>query len=167
METSFRKQKILFAATLWLLIAIGKVWYNSATVEDLLFILKPLKGSLELLGYADFRLTPEGYLNAQNYLISKDCSGFNFWLISTLVIGFAIGRKANYKIWLIPAIVILSYTATQLANISRISCLTFASDFISIGTTLHPAIGSVVYLSLLLSLYILFTSPLKNLTHVH
>jgi exosortase K len=150
------KRKILYAGAIWSGVGVAKFWYNTVTAAELLFILKPLKLALELFGYPNFWLTADGYLNAQNYLISKDCSGFNFWLITTVVLGFAAGKLYQYKAWVLPLTLIGSYLLTQLANISRISCLTLAGNFVYVEPLLHLTIGSLVYLSLLFGFYSIF-----------
>ena len=163
---SIIKSSTLHLLLLWCLIIAAKLWHQQADADALNFLLAPTaKGSSLLLGL-DFGLSTEGYYSQQaSFLISRDCSGFNFWLIATLAGFLALMPRWKSAYRLIPAAVLLGYALTLLANVARICCLVLAGSFIQVPMELHLAIGVAVYLGLLIPYFLLLSKPLKLLSY--
>lgn len=155
-------RKIPYILSLWLVVLLAKLWYQECSWEQLSFILQPLKSILEGLISTRFTYTTNGYLCPEGYLITKDCSGFNFLLISFLTLGFSLGKKFNYNLIAFLATSLLAYTLTLFANTSRIISLISCELFFEVDSNLHLAIGTIVYLSILLIAYAFIHPPLNR-----
>ncbi|MDA3885531.1 MAG: exosortase K [Candidatus Delongbacteria bacterium] len=150
------------------LIAIGifilfKLGYKFSKNDSLIFLLKPIDKLVGLLtGSNSVYITETGYFHNQlNIFIDKSCAGFNFWIISFLMLTF-LGLKNSdnnlKKLLTIPLAITGAYFLTILVNTSRI----FASIVIQNQTSgffenqqhiIHEAIGIVTNLSFLILVY--------------
>jgi len=162
---------------LYYLIAIGifillKFGFTFAESDNLIFLLKPTNKFIELLtGSNSIYISDKGYFHNQlNIYIDKSCAGFNFWVLSFLMLTF-FGLKNldnNFKKMLtIPMALIGAYFFTVFANTSRI----FASIVIQNQTNsyfesqqhlIHESIGIITYLSFLIFMYFLANKILTN-----
>src|SRR5437016_1258435 len=82
---------IIFSIT-GLIFLLLKFWYASANNEDLGLFLKPTSNLVSLM--TGSKWTMEGgyiyYFKNLHITIEKSCSGFNFFLISFVVLAFSI-----------------------------------------------------------------------------
>lgn len=107
-------------------IAIGlKVFYFSASFNDVYFLIKPLNTATEFLTRHQSELINEvGFVyESQQIIINKSCSGFNLWVISYLMFSYmfisSIYKKLHY-LFIIPSALLLSYISALFINIIRV-----------------------------------------------
>jgi exosortase K len=162
----------LIAIVIFILLKFG---FTIANNDDLLFLLKPTDKLVGLLtGTNSIYSSDKGYFcNTLNVLIDKSCAGFNFWLLSFLMLTF-LGLKYSYnkfkRIFVIPLALIGAYFFTIFANTSRI----FVSIVIQNQTNniiknqqhnIHELLGIITNLSFLILLYFLTNKILKKRNH--
>ena len=145
------------------LFIILKVAFSLASVDDLLFLLKPTNSIVSLLADSQsIFIDNKGYYHQNlNILIDKSCAGFNFWLLSFLVFTYLLmGHTENRrKFFVVPTSLLLGYLLTVFVNSSRI----YASIIIQNQTAftqisqdyIHEAIGIITNLSFLILAYYL------------
>lgn len=167
--------KQFFRITFWLpLVAvlaiffIMKWWHTPNTTSDeLRFLLAPVS---QLVGWASgvrFTYLPEqGYFSDDlNIIINASCSGFNFWSLSFLMIGFVVflrvrGLSMVKKIVSIPILLGLSFWLAVFTNAFRIIFSLFIKKIepLVFGTRtptwLHQLEGTFIYLSFLVISYL-------------
>ena len=103
----------------------GKLWYRQAETESLLWLLQPSTTLLSWLSGMSYAYLPhEGYLREDRaFLVHKDCSGFNFFLLALLV-AFTIFLPRIRSLGALGkalfACTLASYLVTLLANTSRL-----------------------------------------------
>jgi exosortase K len=162
------------------LIAIGifilfKFGFIFADNDSLTFLLKPTDKFVGLLtGSNSIYISDNGYFhNELHIFIDKSCAGFNFWILSFLMLTF-LGVK-NFdnnlkKTLTIPLALIGAYFLTIFVNASRI----FASIVIQNQTSsyfenhqhlIHESIGIITNLSFLILVYSLTDRILTNRIH--
>lgn len=166
------KKTILTAATCFCFIAL-KFWYASASTGDLQFVLSPTKLLVEIVtGNPSTYLHNEGhYYPGLDIIISKSCSGFNFFMTCLLMLMILLFQKESRLGQLamrLPMVFLIAYGVTLLANCSRISTAVFLKPLVPPGlidpATLHESIGIVIYLSFLVTTYLLTEKQfLRNL----
>ena len=149
-----------------------KFGFRFAENDSLIFLLKPTKKFIELLtGSNSIYISDKGYYFSQlNFLIDKSCAGFNFWVLSFLMLTFlGLNNLNNHfkKMLTIPLALTGAYFFTIFANVSRI----FASIVIQNQTNsyfesqqhlIHESIGIITYLSFLIFMYFLANKILTN-----
>lgn len=163
---------------LYYLTAIGifillKYGYTIANNNDLIFLLKPTNILVGLLtGTKSVYSTGNGYFHQElNILIDKSCSGFNFWLLSFLMLTFLLLKyfKNNlHKVIIIPFTLMVAYLVTIFVNASRIFVSIIiqnqSDNFISekYQLILHESIGIITNLVFLIVVYYLTEKFLIN-----
>lgn len=158
-----------------ILFIIFKFAFTFADNDNLTFLLRPTNNFVELLtGSQSVYHSDNGYFHDElNILIDKSCSGFNFWLLSFLMLTFLALKhfdKHIYKALVIPTMLILAYFLTLFVNSSRI----FTSIIIQNQTNhllnngqhiIHEAIGVITNLSFLILAYFITEKLLLNRKH--
>ena len=118
-----------------LLIALGlKVYYSTASANELRWILAPTAWLVSLATGMEFRFEPYGgYLSLdRTFLIAPACSGVNFLIISFLVLTLGkLWRTSPHAFrWhFLPAAMSIAYLSTLAANTARISAAILLRPF--------------------------------------
>ncbi len=103
---------------------LAKLFYATATTEEMSFLLAPTTAFVELLTGLQFVSEPEGYYNAsRNILIDESCSGMNFFIIAfCMTIVYSLKHYASplHKAIFFVGSIIACYGLTIFANTSRI-----------------------------------------------
>ena len=151
-----------------------KLWYRTASVESLAFILRPISQVVEwIMGQSAIHIANEGFLFGDlNIIISKSCSGFNFFLtcllmlVVLLIINLHLIKK---KLSAGLIFLVITYVVTLTANCSRIITalhLKPYSQSLFPDDLVHAAIGIVTYCSFLIATYFLVEKIIiKKLTY--
>ncbi|MBC6996122.1 exosortase K [Neolewinella lacunae] len=142
--------KYLMAGLVFVLL---KWWHQTATAEELLFLLAPTDALVSTVtGSAGLWEPGSGYFHAgENMVIDASCSGFNFLLISYLLFSWLLlQRYGKWRmLWLA---MLLAWPLTILANFSRILTILLLGSMsphgLSAGTW-HEMQGAFVYFSVL------------------
>ncbi len=164
-ETIFSLE-FIFALTAFVGVLTLKLWYQTAEVVDLLWILYPTSKLVSLFSGESFLfINGQGFMRADSLvLINKGCSGINFLAIS---VSLAVYTSLHIKIAPFKKTIILvqsvfvAYCITIAANTSRIlgaMSLAPVQDIFSsskIADKLHMAEGMFVYLFFLIFLFFL------------
>ena len=144
-----------------------KVYYSTASVNQLRWILAPTTFLVELVSGSRFEFESyAGYINSEhNFIITASCAGVNFLITAFLMLSLG-------KLWrrrsqdgsqdpgwrLIPTAALFAYLCTLLANSVRISIALqlhgkrVATDWLS-PTEQHRLEGILVYFAFLLALF--------------
>jgi len=138
---------------LLLVFCLGKWWHQTATADDLLFLLMPTDVLVSAtLGQTGVWQVGEGYLHqSHNMIINASCAGFNFLILSFLMLGWILLNRWN-NWWPILAALVLAWPLTILANTSRILTITLLADTSPNGLSAgawHELQGAFVYFSIL------------------
>ncbi len=160
------RRKIWILGFSALIMAAGlKLFYSTASVNDLKFVLAPTAFLVELVTNETFRFESyAGYMNADHsFLIASSCSGLNFLITSFLMLVLVpLWKKRNVpaKWRLLPFALVAAYLATILANTVRVSVALLMhrmdADLIWINPEqLHRFEGIFVYFGFLLILLVL------------
>lgn len=156
-----------------LVFVVLKIIFKYANTEQLEFLLKPTNKIVEIItnSNSEYVFKKGFYHESLNIIIDKSCSGFNFWLISFLMLSFLLLQNfINKKMRLIvlPLALSLAYFITILVNSSRILIAVFAQNtFIKMHADyswLHQAEGSFVYLFSLVLVYLTTELLLKKIS---
>jgi len=152
----------LTALGLFVLLKLG---FTVADNDSMAFLLRPINSAIELLtGSKAIYFPDKGFYHERlDVLIDKSCSGFNYLLLSFVMLVFLTVKyttKQISKACMVPVSMLAAYVLTIFANTSRI--------FISIviehknihflqehQAVLHEAIGVLTYLSFLVLTYLL------------
>ncbi|WP_366893997.1 exosortase K [uncultured Aquimarina sp.] len=147
------------------LFLVFKLGFKYANHEDLIFLIKPTDTLISsLTGSTSVYIENEGYYNNHlDILIDKSCAGFNFWVLSFLMIMFLLLKYAKshlQRIASIPVALLFTFVLTIIVNTSRIYVLIVAqnrlSSLLSIETTvIHESIGILINLSFLIITYLM------------
>lgn len=162
------KSKVVWSAQLAvvLLCALAlKLYYSSATPDELLWILAPTTKLVELLSGRSFAFESyTGYMSSDHtFVIAVPCAGVNFLITALLMLGLRRLWRAPLQSmsWrFLPIAIVTAYLATLIANTVRI-CIALEIQRRSIqvsGLTdnqLHRLEGIVVYFGFLLLLFML------------
>ena len=167
-------------AAVILLAAALKLYYSSAGVDDLRWILAPTAFLVELTTGLGFYFEAHvGYMSIdRTFLIALPCSGVNFLIVAFLTLGLRRLLGDNVTWWSLGLAVVIAYLATIVANTARISVaiqlrdLAPSLDWLE-PEDLHRLEGIAVYFAALLVLYFVdewFGSgsrncPLERTTH--
>lgn len=164
------KNLVFYTITILIFILL-KLGYTMADNKDLNFLIKPTSRLIDLATSSGSTFVSEsGYYNKKlNIVIDKSCSGFNFWIISFLMLYFlALNflKNTSYKIIAIPAILIIAFILTIFVNTSRILFSVFIHRFINPKVAwMHQAEGTFIYLSFLIIMYLGFNFLFIKLTN--
>lgn len=149
-----------------LMIAGGlKVHYSTASVNDLRWLLAPTCIFVEFVTGETFEFEAyAGYMNADNsYLIAASCSGVNFLITAFLMLALLRLWKREAGWAMIPAIFVIAYLTTIVANTVRIAVAIrlhrMSPDMIWVNPEqLHRFEGIFIYFGFLLLLFVLTES---------
>lgn len=144
-----------------------KFLYTKAASDDLLLLLSPVNFFVGLFtGQTSFYELEIGYIySGLNISITKECSGFQFWVLSFLIFSIStqtLLRKSGVKLLSILLIFFLTYLITLIANTSRIICsIYFMTPLTWINLSsiqIHEILGVIIHLLFLVAFYLLFQS---------
>ncbi len=165
------KNSIYYLVAIILFIVL-KFAFAAADTDNLTFLLGPVNKIVQLVtGSHSVYITGNGYYhNELNVLINKSCSGFNFFLLSFLMIVFRsviFLNKQFHKTLLIPAGLITAYLLAIFVNSSRIiASICFQKHantiFPDSHSIVHESIGVITNLSFLILIYYLTEKLLTN-----
>src|SRR5678815_1471458 len=142
-----------------------KLYYSTASVNQLRWILAPTSAIVELVSGSRFEFESyAGYINSdRSFVIAASCAGVNFLITSFLMLSLRElwrDRSRNISWAFIPVAAFFAYSATLLANTVRISTalrlrqMSFETSWLSPGE-LHRLEGIVIYFGFLLLLFLL------------
>lgn len=144
-------------------VALGlKLFYSTATVDDLRWVLAPTTFLVETLTGRQFTFESQaGYMSSDHtFLIAASCSGVNFLIIAFLLLAIGKFWRDRTMEWrYLPVAILVAYIATLLANTVRIVIALSMRDVdFELGWTtldgLHRLEGVVVYFGSLLLLFV-------------
>ena len=143
--------------------AVIKLYYSTASVNDLLWILAPTTILVEFVTRESFTFESyAGYMSSDHsFLIAASCSGVNFFITAFLLLSLRKvwrGRSQNMRWRFIPFALMIAYLTTIAANTVRISTAMqlrrIDPEVIWINPDqLHRFEGIFVYFGFLLLLY--------------
>jgi len=162
------KPRLIWSAQL-LLVALCalalKVYYSTATPDELRWILAPTTLLVELLSGERFEFESyAGYMSSdRRFVIAVPCAGVNFLIAAFLMLALRRLWRERFRSagWtMIPLTAVLAYAATLVANTARIwLALEMRVRSVEVsGLTnnqLHRIEGIVVYFGFLLLLFLL------------
>ena len=156
-------KKTILYGILGLGFILTKLWYKEASAEALAFILVPITRVVEIVtGHLSTYVTNEGYLfNNLGIIISKSCSGFNFFLTCFLMLSVLLIinlHQIKKKISAGILFLTITYIITIIANCSRIITALRLKPFTSNlfpEDLIHSSIGVVTYFFFLIATYLL------------
>ena len=103
-----------------------KLYYSTASADELRWILAPTTALVELLSGASFEFESHaGYISRERgFLIANSCSGVNFLITAFLMLSMRklLGDRSKKVSWgFIPTTAVIAYLTTLVANTARIS----------------------------------------------
>ncbi len=148
--------------------AAVKLYYSTASVNELRWILGPTTVLVELVSGSRFEFESHaGYMNSEhNFVIAASCAGINFLITAFLMLTLRKlwrnrypERSYNLDWKFIPAAALFAYLATLIANTVRIStALRLHGRRTEIGwldpDQLHRVEGIFIYFGFLLLLFV-------------
>jgi exosortase K len=146
-----------------LLSAFGlKHFYSTASVNELHWILAPTTFLVELFSGRTFNFEMHaGYMSSdRSFLIASSCAGVNFMIAAFLMLSIAKLWRRQLSWKLMPAVLLISYATTIVANTVRISTALHLQDTrLDLaglnGNQIHRLEGIVIYFSFLVLLFVL------------
>ena len=162
-----RRPSLIWVAQLAIVIACAfvlKLYYSTATPDELRWILAPTTALVELLSGRDFYFESlTGYMSSdRTFVIALPCAGVNFLITAFLLLTLRHLWRERYQSatwrWL-PVAAVTAYVSTLVANTVRI-CLALEMQRRSVDVSwltdnqLHRVEGIVVYFGFLLLLYL-------------
>lgn len=142
-----------------------KLYYSTASADQLRWILAPTTGFVELVSGSAFAFESHaGYISADHrFLIAPSCAGINFLITAFLMLSIRKLWSAQSQeiAWaFIPADFLIAYAATLIANTARISiALQMQRLPAEIGglnhDQLHRFEGIFIYFGFLLMLFVI------------
>ncbi|HET6977949.1 MAG TPA: exosortase K, partial [Pyrinomonadaceae bacterium] len=162
------KRKLIWSAQLLVVVLCAlalKLYYSTATPDELRWILAPTTALVELLSGRSFTFESyTGYMSSDHrFVIAVSCAGVNFLLTAFLMLGLRrLWRDRFQEIsWrFIPVTAVVAYGTTLIANTVRI-CIALEIQRHEIqvdglsANQLHRLEGIVVYFGFLLLLFVL------------
>ncbi len=142
-----------------------KLYYSTASVNQLRWILAPTSTIVELVSSSRFEFESyAGYINSdRSFVIAASCAGVNFLITSFLMLSLIEllrDRSRNISWAFIPVAAFFAYLATLSANTVRISTalrlrqMSFETSWLS-PSELHRLEGIVIYFGFLLLLFLM------------
>ncbi|MEW4922939.1 exosortase K [Algibacter sp. 2305UL17-15] len=156
-----------------LLFIILKLMYSNANNSQVFILLKPLDTIISFILDSHSVYNPDFgfYHETQNITIDKSCSGFNFLMLSFVLIYFSVLKNLKshfFKIIAIPLTLFFAFAFTQFVNASRILTAIFIEKNTNFNYDwLHEAEGVFIYLSFLITLYISINYVQNKIIHTH
>ncbi len=162
------KRKVIWSAQLAVVVLCAlalKVYYSTATPDELRWILAPTAALVQLLSGRSFTFESyAGYMSSDHrFVIAVSCAGVNFLLTAFLMLGVRRLWRERFQAvsWnFLPVAVVVAYVTTLIANAVRI-CVALEIQKHSVevsgltGNQLHRVEGIVVYFGFLLLLFVL------------
>ncbi|MEP6920750.1 MAG: exosortase K [bacterium] len=142
-----------------------KLYYSTASVDQLRWILAPTTFAVELLTGSRFEFESHaGYMSSDHsFLIAASCAGVNFLITAFLMLSLRTlcrGRAKTIDWRLIPTTALFAYLATLVANTVRISIalllrkMSFEVSLLN-PNQLHRFEGIFIYFGFLLLLFVI------------
>lgn len=162
------KRKLIWSAQLLLVVLCAlalKLYYSTATPDELRWVLAPTTVLVELLSGRSFTFESyTGYMSSDHrFVIAVSCAGVNFLLTAFLMLGLRRLWRDRFQhvSWtFLPVTAAVAYATTLIANTVRI-CIaleiqrhSFQVNGLS-ANQLHRLEGIVVYFGFLLLLFVL------------
>ncbi|WP_196892658.1 exosortase K [Aureivirga marina] len=159
-EIVLTKNYIFYGIAIFLLFLL-KFWYKNTSADDVGFLLKPVDEFISLITNSNSIFTKEtGYFHKKlNIYIDKSCSGFNLWIIATMLFIFQFVtflKKDLNKILAIIFSFFIGYIFTIIVNTFRIyTAIIFKniSIFEANSKFTHEFIGAIINLTFLILAY--------------
>ena len=162
------KRKVIWSAQLLVVVLCAlalKVYYSTATPDELRWILAPTTALVQLLSGRYFAFESHaGYMSSDHrFVIAVSCAGVNFLLTAFLMLGLRVLWRERFQAvsWrFLPVAAAVAYVTTVIANTVRI-CIALEIQQHSVqvsglsGNQLHRFEGIVVYFGFLLLLFVL------------
>ena len=162
------KRRLIWGAQLLAVVLCAlalKVYYSTATPDELRWILAPTTALVELLSGRSFTFESySGYMSSDHrFVIAVSCAGVNFLLTAFLMLGLRRLWRERFQVvsWrFLPVVAVVAYVTTVIANAVRI-CIALEIQQHSVqvsglsGNQLHRLEGIVVYFGFLLLLFVL------------
>lgn len=159
-----KNKKIIYYLTTIAICILLKLYYSISDNSGLFFLLKPTDKIIEIvLNSSSQVMNNGGFFHAKlNILIDKSCSGFNFLIITFIMLSFAVSKILNSrtkKVLSFLILLVISYILTILVNSSRILLSVFLNNSVTKLfdyqlSWLHQAEGSFIYLFFLILIYL-------------
>jgi len=169
------KRKLIWSAQLLVVVLCAlalKLYYSTATPNELRWILAPTTALVELLSDRSFTFESyTGYMSSDHrFVIAVSCAGVNFLLTAFLMLGLRrwwCDRFESVSWRFIPVTAAVAYVTTLIANTVRI-CIaleiqrhSFEISGLS-ANQLHRLEGIVVYFGFLLLLFVVTERRVKQ-----
>jgi len=162
------KRKLIWSAQLLVVMLCAlalKLYYSTATPDELRWILAPTSALVELLQGRSFTFESyTGYMSSDHrFVIAVSCAGVNFLLTAFLMLGLRRLWRDRFQTvsWsFLPVTAVVAYVTTLIANTVRI-CIALEIQRHEVqvdgltGNQLHRLEGIVVYFAFLLLLFVL------------
>jgi exosortase K len=158
-----KTEKLIFVGLLVVMVIALKVYFTFLDHDGIRLFIAPTSWLVSIITNAPGKFLPGlGYLHADlNILIDKSCSGFTFWQLTLVTLGFHFQsriRRGGDILWYLLTIIIVGYLLTVMVNTARISLSTFLhrKDFgLSLPDVewLHQAEGAFTYLIALILIH--------------
>lgn len=162
------KRKLIWSAQLLVVMLCAlalKLYYSTATPDELRWILAPTTALVELLQGGSFTFESyTGYMSSDHrFVIAVSCAGVNFLLTAFLMLGLRRLWRDRFQTvsWsFLPVTAVVAYVTTLIANTVRIGiALEIQRHEVQVdgltGNQLHRLEGIVVYFAFLLLLFVL------------
>jgi len=161
------KRKLIWSAQLLVVVLCAlalKLYYSTATPDELRWILAPTAALVELLQGRSFAFESyTGYMSSDHrFVIAVSCAGVNFLLTAFLMLGLRRLWRDRFQTvsWsFLPVTAVVAYVTTLIANAVRI-CIALEIQRHELqvdgltGNQLHRLEGIVVYFAFLLLLFV-------------
>lgn len=150
-----------------------KLMYSSANNNQVFILLKPLDSIVGFILDSNSVYDSDiGFYHEKlNITIDKSCSGFNFLMLSFMLLYFSLFKnlKSHFsKIIVIPVALFFAYLFTLFVNASRVLTAIFIEKNTRFNYTwLHEAEGVFIYLSFLITLYISINYIRNKIIYTH
>ncbi len=155
------------------LFIVLKLIYSNADNNQVFILLKPLDKIVGfILDSHSIYNNDIGFFHEKlNITIDKSCSGFNFLLLSFILLYFSLLKNLKshfFKISAIPVTLFFAYSFTLFVNASRVLTAIFIEKNTNLNYAwLHEAEGVFIYLSFLITLYISINYVLNKIINTH
>lgn len=170
-----KKRDIPFLLLAFFIYIFFKYMYVFLDNDNLIFLLKPTAYLIEIITGTNFIFSSDsGFFYEQlNIIINKSCSGYNFWILSFLMLAFLSIKRFNNSIKKISAILIAllsTYILTIFVNTSRIYVSISIQKLANIHLQsrphylIHEIVGITVNLFFFILIYVLTDKLLTNKT---
>ncbi len=164
----------LSAAALFILLKFG---FASVGTESLSVLLAPVNKMVELVtGSNAFYLQGTGYSHQKlNIIIDKSCSGYNFFLLTFLMLtihAVPFFSRTIHKLAVLPFSLLIAYVLTLFVNTTRIvASIYFQKQLTNVlplsPSVIHESIGVISNLSFLIAIYYFTDKLLTNNKYTH